>query len=152
MTIRPARITELDKIRKLNTRIFVKNAKYDKDIIPRFAETKVGEKYFCEAINREDGCFLVAEKDGELVGYVNGKALDILYRKSRYFEIENLGVLPEMKRQRLGTKLLEEVTKWAEENSFQKIYVESYAKNKEALAFYRMHGYKDIDISLEKSI
>lgn len=152
MTIRQAKKSDLKAIRELNTAIFVRNAEYDDDMLPNFALTDEGKKYFEEAIVRSDGCFFVAEDNGRLIGYVNGGALELPYRKCRYFEIENLGVLPSEKRKGLGSKLLQFATEWAKANGFQKIYIESYARNEEALAFYRKHGYQDIDISLEKTL
>ena len=87
MTIRHANIEDLQSIRELNSKIFVRNSEYDDDLVPNFAETRAGQEYFTEAINRSDGCFFVAEDEGMLVGYVNGGALDLPYRKSKYFEI-----------------------------------------------------------------
>ncbi len=152
MKIRKAKIQEIDKIRKLNTAIFMSNSAYDDDIIPQFADTEIGKKYFEKAIKRTDGCFFVAEENKQLIGYTNGGALDLAYRKSKYFEIENLGVLPGAKRKGVGTQLIEAIQTWAKEHGYQKIYLESYIRNKEALAFYRKQGYIDIDISLEKTL
>lgn len=152
MNIRKAEITDLEKITWLNTKIFIRNAEYDSDMVPRFAETEEGRKYFKDAIERSDGCFFVVEENREIIGYVNGGKMDLPYRKSKYFQIENLGVLPSNKRKGIGTALLNKITTWAKEQGYEKIYIESYAKNDEALAFYRKHGYEEIDISLEKAI
>lgn len=152
ISIRQAELTDLDSLRKLNEKIFIDNPKYDDDFITNFALTEEGKKYFEEAIERKDGYFLVAEEDNEMVGYINGGTKDAPYRKSRYFEIENLGVVPEQKGKGIGKMLLEKITSWAKEHGYQKIYLNCYAKNSEALAFYRHNGYLDIDICLEKII
>lgn len=96
--------------------------------------------------------FFVAEEKVILVGYINGGTKDITYRKAKYFEIDNLGVLPKYRQTGVGTKLLETVTSWAKENGYQKIYVSSYIKNQKAVAFYKNKGFQEIDISLEKVI
>ena len=152
MNIRRARPDDIDAIRCLNSKIFVNNAEYDNDMISEFAQTQAGKKYFQEAIIRQDGCFFVVEEDGVLVGYTNGGHKDIPYRQSRYFEIENLGIVPEMAGKGLGKALLDTITTWAKEHGYQKIYLESYIKNNHAIDFYRKNGYHDIDISLEKNI
>lgn len=152
VTIRPVRPEEWEKLRDLNIEIMVNNPSYDDDLIVDFASTPRGEQFFREAIERNDGCCLVAEEDGNFLGYVNGGTKDVPYRKSKYFEIENLGVIPDRKGTGLGSRLLESVIEWAKSNGYQKIYVESYANNQEALAFYRKHGFGDIDISLERRL
>lgn len=152
MRIRTATINDLDKIRTLNSKIFEKNSEYDEDIIPNFAETEAGETYFKEAISNINGCFFVAEEKGVLIGYVNGGAMDIPYRMSKYCEIQNLGVIPAERRKGLGSQLLHVFQSWARDNGFQKIYLESYIKNKSAVYFYKKHGFNSIDISLEKVI
>ena len=153
MTIRLAKIDELDQICKLNTAVMENiNQSCDDDLIPNFAQTEIGKKYFTESVKDTESCFLVAEENDQLVGYVNGGVKIIPYRQSRYFEIDNLGVLPEYSRQKLGTKLLEAITTWAQKHGYQKIYIESYAKNTDAINFYKHHGLSEINISLEKHI
>lgn len=150
--IRDVKPDEWEKLRDLNEKVMVNNSKYDDDLIVNFASTPRGEKFFKEAIERKNGCCLVAVENDEFIGYVNGGELNIPYRKSKYFEVENLGVIPEKKGTGLGSKLLEAVSNWAKKHGYEKIYLESYAKNEEAISFYRKHGFKDIDISLEKQI
>jgi len=152
VTIRKATISDLPAVKELNKQIFIKNPKYDDDAIENFAHTPQGEKYFTEAIKSKKGCFLIAEEDGQMVGYTNGEEKKVSYRKSRYFEIDNLGAIPEKKRQGIGKKILNAITNWAKKKGFQKIYLNCYAKNKEALSFYRSNGYSEIDICLEKKI
>ena len=152
ITLRQAKLTDLDLILDLNTMIFMDNPKYDNDAIKNFAHTPLGRKYFKKAIKSKDGCFFVAEEDGKMIGYVNGGKMEVSYRKSKYFEIDNLGVIPNKKRLGIGKKLLDTVEKWVKENGYQKIYLNSYSKNRNALAFYRKFSYEDIDVCLEKEI
>ena len=152
INIRPAILEDLDTVRQLNDKIFIKNSEYDEDMVPHFALTAEGEKYFRESIETKEGCFFIAEVEGEVVGYVNGAKLDLPYRKSKYFEIQNLGVIPERKKQGIGSMLLEKASVWAKNNGFEKIYLNSYIKNSEAVNFYRSKGFEDIDVCLEKKI
>lgn len=153
MTIRPATIKDVEKIQRLNTQIFEEiNTSCDDDYSPAFAESKAGKDYFKAALKRTDGCLFVAEDKGNLIGYVNGGTKDISYRKSKYFEIENLGIVPEYRGQLLGSQLLETITNWAKTHGIQKIYVNSYFQNTPAIYFYKKHGYQEIDVSFEKAI
>jgi len=152
MIIRKAQKTDLDKIKKLNTDIFHDNGKFDKDAIDAFSQTSEGEKYFKQALEDKKGIFLVAEEGQSLLGYVNGSAISLPYRKSRYFEVCNLGVLPNIQRKGVGTILLNKFASEAKEKGFDKIYLNCYAKNIEAIKFYKASGYETIDICMEKNI
>ena len=152
ITIRQATIEDWGKLRELNQKIFVNNPSFDKDLIVDFALTPQGENFFKEGITRQDGCCLIAEENDHMIGYTNGGAKEIPYRKSKYFEIDNLGIIPELKGKGLGKQLLEAITSWAKDHDYQKIYVNCYAMNKEAIDFYRKNGYENIDICLEKAL
>ena len=54
----------------------------------------------------------------------------------------------------LGRKYFKKaIEEWAKKNGYQKMYLNSYFKNKTALAFYQASGHKAIDIFfLEKNI
>lgn len=152
LNIRGATLEDLEDIKNLNSLVMFENPSFDSDIVEDFAHSTAGDKYFKEAIEDKEGIFLVAEEDGKLVGYINGRKTDFMYRKSRYFEIENLGVIPQTKRKGFGSKLMEDFTKIAKDRGFQKIYLNCYAKNQEALEFYKHKGYIEIDTCLEKNI
>jgi ribosomal protein S18 acetylase RimI-like enzyme len=150
LTVRNAEIEDLENIKILNTRIFSSNIKWDEDTIENFASTEQGEKYYIEAIKRKDGCFLICEENGEMFGYANGGDKKEIGRNSKYFEIDNIGVVPEKRKAGIGGILLDEITDWAKKQGFQKIYLNCYAKNTTALDFYKQNGYEEIDICLEK--
>jgi ribosomal protein S18 acetylase RimI-like enzyme len=152
MKIRKANKKDLEEIKNLNTRIFINNIKYDKDAVEEFAQTDQGAKYFKDALEDKEGIFLIAEEDGQIIGYINGTKADFSYRKSKYFEMYNLGVSPSHKRKGIGTKLLDEFTKEVKKRGFQKIYLNCYAKNLEAINFYKASGYQTIDVCMEKEI
>ncbi|HUV42611.1 MAG TPA: GNAT family N-acetyltransferase [Patescibacteria group bacterium] len=152
ITIRKATINDLPAIKELNKQIFINNPKYDNDAVEDFAHTPQGEKYFKEAIRSKKGCFLIAEENEQMIGYANGEEKEASYRKSKYFEIDNLGVILEKKKQGIGKKILNAITNWAKKKGFQKIYLNCYVKNEKALNFYRSNGYSEIDICLEKKI
>ncbi|HEC65345.1 MAG TPA: GNAT family N-acetyltransferase [bacterium] len=150
--IRKAQSRDLKGLQKLSSVTFIKNPEYDDDFVENFMMTSEGEKYMKRAIDAKNGVLFIAEEEGEMIGYINGDEMKVPYRKSKYFELENLGVVPGTKRKGVGTKLLERITKWARKKGYNRIYLESYAKNEEALKFYRKKGFRDIDISLERKI
>lgn len=153
MIIRPATLDDLEAIKKLSEDIFdALNATYTDDHVPNFAFTQEGEAYFVKNIIRNDGCFLVVEEAGALIGFSNAFIKTVPYWKSRYVEIENVGVLAEKQHQHIGSQLLEAVTEWAKAQGCVRLYLNCYIKNINAIDFYKHFGYQPIDVSFEKVI
>lgn len=150
--IRLATIKDLKSIQKLNTLVFADNIKWDSDAVENYSNTPQGEKYYASALKNSNGCFFICEENGNFLGYANGVDMEVDYRKSKYFEIVNIGVHPATRGLGIGKALLDEITKWAKEKGFEKIYLNCYAKNTGALDFYKKNGFEEIDICLEKSI
>ncbi len=152
--IRPAEISDIEALRQLNTQIFEEiNSACDDDLIPKFAETEAGLIWITKMVNRkDDGCCFVAESDGKLAGYVSGEKMEQLYRKSQWFEIDNIGVIPEFKGQGIGKQLLDAAMGWAKDKGCQKAHIICYAANKAACRFYEHAGFKNVDVTYEMDI
>lgn len=153
MTIRKAKQEEWSSVQLLNNEVMINNAEYDPDIIKDWAYSDEGTKYFKEVVTDTSSVCLVMENDaGTLVGYIIAVPKPITYRKSRYLEIDNMGVLPEYRSKGIGYQLIEACKKWAEENKYQKLFVNSYSKNEKAIRFYKSCGFEMIDVSLEAEL
>ena len=91
--------------------------------------------------------FLVAENEGQIVGYANGsvrvnKTVAILPKQEIYLEIENIYVLPEYRNRRVGGDLLEKLLKVAEQNGIKRFFVSTVTKDMDRiLRFYQDHGF-----------
>lgn len=87
-----------------------------------------------------------------MVGYIAASPKPFSYRKSTYLEVDNMGVIPEYRSQGIGGMLMEECKKWAKQNGYQKLFVNSYSENKKAISFYKNCGFNLIDVGLETKI
>ena len=152
VNIRRGEKDEVRKLQELNVKAFVDNPKYDSDYNVDWSLSEDSYKYFTKVLNDSDSLCLVAEENGQLVGYLSGSTKAAPYWMSKYFEIDNVGVVPEKRHQGVGSRLMEECYKWAKENGFQKVYVNSYFSNTTALDFYKKNGFVEVDISLEKNL
>jgi GNAT superfamily N-acetyltransferase len=154
INIRFAQPSDIEPLRSLNTQIFnAINQACDSDLIPNIAETEAGLKWMTTMVNRkDDGCCFVAESDGQLVGYVSGLKMDQFYRQSRWFEIDNLGVIEALRGQGIGKQLLNHAFTFAKDHGYQKVHVLCYAANKPACDFYLNQGFSQIDVSFEKDL
>jgi len=97
-------------------------------------------------------CFVAENSDSKLVGYFAASDKSISYRKSKYLEVDNMGVMPEYRSQGIGKELMDECKRWAKEKGYQKLFVNSYYKNEKAIKFYKRCGFGEIDVSLELNI
>jgi ribosomal protein S18 acetylase RimI-like enzyme len=153
VSIRQARKDEVWDLQVLNDAVFVDNSKYDDDLDLDWAKSDKGKSYFTSLLNKADSICLIAEEDGDKVGYIAAEEpADITYLKSRYIEIENMGVLPSHQSKGIGSKLMQECLNLARNKGFQKAYVNAYFKNLRAIDFYKKNGFSEIDTSLERKI
>jgi GNAT superfamily N-acetyltransferase len=63
-----------------------------------------------------------------------------------------MGVIPDYRSQGIDAQLLNACRTWAQENGFQKLFVNSYFQNKQAISFYKKQGFSEIDVSFESPI
>lgn len=152
MIIRNADTGDIKVLQDLNDEVFIDNAKYDPDIKTDWAQSEAGKKYFINVINDPDAVCLIAEENSVAIGYILGSRMAREYCKSKYFEIENMGVHPDYRSKGIGSKLMDNCLKITKEKGFQKVYVNVYIKNEKAVNFYKKYGYNEIDVCLDKTI
>ena len=152
ITIRTCRADEVEILQLLNDEVFIDNAKYDTDLDLTWAKGEKGKKYFMELLSNKQAFAIIAENESKSIGYLAASQKHIDYRNSKYLEIENMGVVPEYRSQGVGKMLMEECFKWAKEQGYKKVFVNTYIANEKALQFYKNNGFDVIDISLEKTL
>jgi ribosomal-protein-alanine acetyltransferase len=93
---------------------------------------------FDSDLKNEHSWLLVAEQDGEIVGY------SVLYIVADELQIGNFGVGEAFRRQGIGKKMMTEIIKIAEERSCGSIYLEVRESNKAAQALYFSFGFESV--------
>lgn len=102
---------------------------------------------FDAALQRDPTSFLVADMDGQLVGYVHAAVqrvtpIEILPAQEPYVEIENIYVRPDFRNQNIGGALLEQLFDIARQQGIQRFVVGTRSTQTDAiLRFYRSHGF-----------
>lgn len=82
-------------------------------------------------------CFLVAEEDGEMRGY-----LDMTVQAwQRRGWINDMAVVKKYRRQGIGSALLRVAFRWARDRQLRAVMLETQTKNYPAICFYRKHGF-----------
>jgi ribosomal protein S18 acetylase RimI-like enzyme len=151
INIRLAEKDEAQKLQNLNDEVFIDNHKYDPDLKMDWAQSSMGRKYFTDVLNNPEAICLIAEENGNPIGYISATPKEINYRRSKYMEIDNMGVSPNYRSKGIGSQLIKKVLELAKEKGFQKAYVNAYSDNVKAIDFYEKSGFKKIDVSLERS-
>lgn len=153
MKIRKTTEKDVKKLQNLNDEVFVDNLSYDEDLNTNWAQSDYGKKYFLGVINKPDSICLIAEENERAIGYIAATKKEYEgTRKSNYIEIENMGVSPLYRSQGIGSSLMEECLKIAKNRGFDKVYVNCYFKNIQAVNFYKKMGFEEIDVCLEKKL
>ena len=80
---------------------------------------------------------LVAEADTQIAGFC------ISARRDESGYIVTIDVLPQFRRHRLGTKLLNEIERRLVANGVREITLETATDNDSAVAFWTKHGYRN---------
>lgn len=100
--------------------------------------------------------FLVAEHEGQIIGYVNGSVLlnhksNPLPLQATCLEIENIYVRSEFRNSRVGGDLLERLLAVAAQNGITRFIVSTVTKDMDRiLNFYRRHGFQPWYVELFK--
>ncbi len=139
-------------IQSLNNQVFIADKNHDDDLDMNWPFSKAGINYYKELCNGKYGHCFIANVDGKSVGYVALAPKDFGYRKSKYIEVENIGVNPEYRSQGIGRLLIAKAVKWAKEKNATKLYVSAYWQNKKALNFYIKNGFYKSGVELDKKI
>jgi ribosomal protein S18 acetylase RimI-like enzyme len=92
--------------------------------------------------------FLVAEVDGEIVGFIYGEvaassAENVIPKNEDYLEIDSLYLIPSCRHQGIGSRLLDELMARAKQGGVT--YAALYSSNKNIrsiLSFYEKHGFQ----------
>ena len=87
---------------------------------------------------QRDECFLVAEHEGEIRGYLNM----VLQPWRAVGWINDLAVTRKHRRQGIASELLRDALSWAREHDLRTVVLETQTKNYPAISFCRKHGFK----------
>lgn len=152
--IRKATIDDLPTIQKLNYQLFVHDNEYHHDLNLGWPYEPDGDEYFRSCIEPSDRLVsIVADYNGAVVGYLNGR---IRQPHSAYLgkraEIENMCVAAAFRGRGIGTQLIDEFKVWAYSKGAERLIVEAFSGNDQALRFYEKNGFSSYAITLNQQL
>lgn len=139
-------------LQKLNNQVFLADKNHDDDLDMNWPFSNKGIKYYKNLASGKYGHCLIAFSGKDAVGYVALAQRDFGYRKSKYVEIENIGVDPKYRSQGIGTKLVNAAIQWAKTIGATKLWVSAYPQNIKAINFYKKNDFYETGVELDKKI
>lgn len=152
ITYREAKTDDIFILQHLNQEVFVDNQKYDNDLVMDWTLSEKGKEYFKKLLTNPQAYCLIAEESGKPIGYIAAQPKDFSYKKSKYIEINDMGVIPGYRSGGIGSTLMQKCLTWAKNCGCKKAYVNAYFKNTPGIAFYEKNGFYKVDVSLERGI
>ncbi len=154
MHIRPAAVTDLQQILRLNLNLFIFEHQYTDSYSLAWTYSPVGEHFFYNRVTKPNGIVLVAEDTNHIiVGYICGYVYRFTARKTNIMaEIENMYINPESRRQSVGKKLIQAFCAKAKVLGGKRVKVGALAANSNAHSFYRSHGFREHEIIFEMEL
>ncbi len=157
MIIRKAEKKDIESIIQLlddleRAHIVLDLSETERAFVQRAQDVKGIIKFGLEKALNKDHLLLVAESDGNIVGYLKAeiekRSLTKLHDKKLY--IRHIIILKQYRNKGIGTQFIKEAEKFAAAKNIPFITLKTSTKNKEALDFYKNLGFQDIYIELVK--
>ncbi len=105
-----------------------------------------------QALKRQDYELLVAELDGEIIGFIDQWIIHDFAHGAKLSFIQNLYVVSKHRRGGVGDKLLEEIVASAKDKGVLEIHVVTEFGNKPAINLYKKHGLVKESLQLEMEL
>lgn len=147
MKIRKARSGDLAEILRLNFKLFEFERQFGDTYNLEWTYSEKGRKYFEDRLKQKDAVCLVAEEDGQVIGYLVAFTDTFSFRsRNPICEIENMFIEESYRNKGMGRALVTELKQILKKRGVKRIRVESGSDNEGAIAFYKAMGLKDFNI------
>ncbi|UPV76130.1 GNAT family N-acetyltransferase [Halorussus limi] len=153
--VRPATASDVADVRRVARESW--HATYDDLLGAEAVESVVDEWYdlyrLRQSVEREDGVFLVAEREAdakddgnatELIGFGQGLVGDGESRNDDAAELPRLYVHPDYWGEGVGSALAERIESWAADRGAERLRLVVLADNEIGNAFYESRGYRTV--------
>lgn len=139
MKIREANKKDLPQLQKLFLESQKHEASFDPEVVINEKTPQRVKQLIDEIFRNPDRTLLVAENDGNIVGYIL-----IIYSpgvtKSGW--VGEIFITKDARRKGIGSKLMNTAINWLKQKGSRAIKLTAYKTNKTALTFYKKHEFK----------
>lgn len=123
---------------------------FDFEMVDNAREMWVG--YFKKHVRSRIREAIVAERDGEIVGFLLGEIQKRppIFVAPRQAYVGSIGVLERYKGQGIGSRMLDAFAEWARRKAMPYIMLNVVVENDAAKHFYEKHGFRPMMLSERK--
>jgi len=151
LSIRTATLEDLDVI----VEMWWESSQYHEQLEPRFQyssdATNATRQFISKQIESEDGCYWVALKDDDIVGYVEAMVIERppihLHRRIGY--LGSIYVKSKARQKGIGTNLWQTAYDWLKTKEVFVINLMVASKNPRALEFWKKFNFSEIMVRME---
>lgn len=151
--IRLAELSDLHEVVELNHALFQEDAGQRDPFTNLNWAHQEGEEHFARLIATEGELCLVAELDGQVIGYLAGRVRGpSSIRPIRSADLESVFVVASIRGRGVGRALIEAFLPWCGQQGAERVSVTAYASNEGAVRLYRRLGFEPKEVALERSV
>ncbi|MBI2637329.1 MAG: GNAT family N-acetyltransferase, partial [Candidatus Sungbacteria bacterium] len=148
IAIKTARKSDLKDVQELNHQLFLFDINFESELNMNWTYAE-GREYLLKRIQGEGVC-LIALVESQIVGYLTGSVSEReSWRNVIWSELETIFVKEQLRSKGVGSELVKAFISWSKQNNADRITVSMFAKNEEAVKFYRVCGFTDESIDLQ---
>jgi len=107
------------------------------------------EEMFVKALENKNYLCLVAETNGEVVGFIDMWAFPDASHGAYLAQIQNLIVTEKMRGKGIGTRLIEEIIRFFKKKKYHELHVWTEKENRSAVRLYKRLGFRKEQLLLE---
>jgi ribosomal protein S18 acetylase RimI-like enzyme len=156
MLIRQATTKDIPAIQHLNRQLDEHHVRLLPDIFQSVAGNARPDSLIAEWIGDPDADYLLAEVEGEIVGFVNVRKSSHpdypVFRPRHFAQIGDAVVDGPKRGKGIGKELFEAATRWARERGVRFLQVTVWHENAGARAFYLEQGFRPMTMRMELDI
>lgn len=153
--VRRATLEDLPNVLGLRHELELSDGEGDYFINRSWAVT-VGEQVFRRVIPASianEECFLVAEVERSVVGYLEGGWKEhASWRPVKATEVRSIFVQEQFRRRGIGQRLILEFLQWSKEQQAQAAEIDVFTSNQRAIAFYKHLGFRPVLMTVELAL
>lgn len=105
-----------------------------------------------EAINKNSSNIYIAEKNGQILGYIELKEWVDYFTREKQGYISAVAVSKDFEGKGVGAFLLEKAEEWCKQKGYKELVLQVFSQNKNAIKLYEKSGYESDCIVMVKEL
>ena len=150
VVVRRARLEDAQIIAEFAFKLNVQHVNYDSQRFSQIADSAQMANYYGSQTNAKDAAVLVAENEGEIVGFAY-----IQFEEKNYAELlekaawlHDIYVVESARSRNAGKLLIESAVKTAKELGAEKLMLVAATQNEHAQKFFARHGFEETMVEM----